>query len=311
MLAARAEEYLQEKGLGYSYPFQVLTPLLREGDVEFANLEGPVTTAGERATDKTFTFKMDPRAVDGIAGAGFTLFSIANNHIMDYGPTGLRNTIHALRSRGMAFAGAGMTITEARAPAIVRVKGLRIALQAYSATFPETFYAGEARPGTAFPHEEYLEEDIPRDRRSADLVIASFHWGQELMEEPKDYQRELAHRAVDLGAGIVLGHHPHVLQGIEVYHGGIIFYSLGNFVFGSYSGKVAESAVVRVTVSHAGLPLTAEVIPIDVYNKEVVLQPRPLTGDRAREALERLRGASEPLGTALRIAGDRGTVSVE
>lgn len=307
MLAGRAEEYLKEKALPCSYPFDALRPILGQGDIGFANLEGPVTLGGERVTDKTFTFRMEPQALDGIVGAGFTLFSIANNHILDYGPTGLSDTIRNIETHGANHSGAGMTITEARAPAFIRVKGVRVALLAYSATFPESFYAGPGTPGTAFPMEEFLDEDVPRAKSSSDLVIVSFHWGQELMETPKDYQRDLAHRAVDLGANIVFGHHPHVVQSIEVYHGGIIFYSLGNFAFGSYSEKVKDSIIARVFVT-PGTRITAEVIPINVHNTEVLFQPRPLTGDRAHAVLEHLQRISQPLGTEILIVDGRGKI---
>lgn len=309
MLAARAEEYLQEKELDYSYPFDKVMPILREGDVGVGNLEGPVTLEGERVTDKTFTFKMKPEALDGIAGAGFSLVTIANNHILDFGAEGLRNTIGALANHGMFFAGAGMTMTEARAPAILTVRGVRIKMLAYSVTFPESFYAGAARPGTAYPYDEILDQDVPAAGGSSDLLIVSFHWGQELMEGPKDYQRDLAHKAIDRGAKLVLGHHPHVVQGIESYHGGLIFYSLGNFVFGSYSEKVRDSIIARVFFS-SGQPITAEVVPIDVYNTEVLFQPTPLIGERAHKVLEHLRELSGLLGTVITIQDDRGAIII-
>lgn len=310
MLANRVEEFVKEKGLDYTYPFALLKSTLMEGDMGFANLEGPVTLEGERVTDKTFTFKMAPESLDGIIGAGFTLFSIANNHILDFGETGLRNTLQFLTAKGAYFAGAGMTITEARAPAVINVRGLRIGLLAFSATFPESFYAGEIKAGTAFPNEEYLEQDIPKAAAITDLLIVSFHWGQELMESPKDYQIELAHKAIDLGAKLVLGHHPHVPQGIEAYHGGLVFYSLGNFVFGSYSERVKESIVARVFFS-PGAPITAEVIPIDVLNRKVLFQPRPLTGRKARSVLEHLQEISGPFGTEILLRDDRGTILIE
>ena len=309
MLGARVEEFVKEKGVDYSYPFVLLKSIFRDSDIGFANLEGPVTLEGERVKDKTFTFKMASESLDGIVGAGFTLLSIANNHILDFGETGLRNTLQSLRAHGASSAGAGMTITEARAPTIIVVRGVRVGLLAYSATFPESFYAGETKAGTAFPHEEYLEQDIPKAAAITDLLIASFHWGQELMESPKDYQRDLAHKAIDLGAKLVLGHHPHVPQGIEAYHGGLIFYSLGNFVFGSYSERVKGSIIARVFFS-PGTPITAEVIPINVYNKEVLFQPIPFTGKRSQEALEHLQEISKPLVTEIYIQEDRGVIFI-
>ncbi len=181
--------------------------------------------------------------------AGFNVLSMANNHMLDYGADGLLETIHHLDSLGINHSGAGDSLSSARREAIVTCNGSKIAFLSYSLTFPKEFYADKDRAGTAPGFRPTLEEDISRARASADYVVVSFHWGQELAVMPKKYQVTAARLAVDAGADIVIGHHPHVLQGIEHYKNALIFYSLGNFAFGSLSKSCDRSIIVRITLT--------------------------------------------------------------
>lgn len=291
---------------GYDYPFKRVGDLIRGADVAFANLEGPLTDRGT-AQVKEYVFRSPPQYVaPALARAGFDVVSLANNHSMDYGVEGLRDTIDALTRAGIRHAGAGVNLAAARTPAIVDARGTRVAVLAYSLTFPEEFWAGDARPGTAFGHEAQVRADVAAARRRASVVLVSFHWGREGESEPRDYQRRLGHAAIDAGAAAVLGHHPHVLQGVEQYHGGVILYSLGNFVFGSYNPDAARS-VVAVLRLHAGRVRSVALYPIDVLNTEVVFQPHRLTGAAAGEVVARLQRLSRALGTTV---DDRAGVAV-
>ncbi len=129
-------------------------------------------------------------------------------------------------------------------------------------------------------------------------MVVSFHWGSELMTTPKDYQRELARLAIDHGAQVVLGHHPHVLQGVEHYRGGIIYYSLGNFAFGSYSKNASTSALARVTLQD-GVVAAAEVLPLSVYNLEVAFRPQPLSRGANYTFAREFSGLCAPLSSRL------------
>jgi poly-gamma-glutamate synthesis protein (capsule biosynthesis protein) len=311
MLAGSAEPTFLSRG--YDHPFIAARGLLQEADLNIANLEGPITDGGALAAGKQYTFRMRPEAAETIRRAGFGLVSLANNHILDYGAEGLSDTLAHLGSQGVGFAGAGMSLAEARRPARITVKGVRIAFLAYSLTWPESFYASEATPGTAFGRMEYLEEDIPAAAREADLVIVSFHWGQELSPDPKPYQVHLAHRSVQLGADLVFGHHPHVLQGIEIYRGVPILYSLGNFAFGSYSANVRDGMIARLILKTGSKPAAGriEIIPLNVFNPEVDVQPRPLSGESARRVIGDLSERSAPFGTAIVMEGDRGAISLQ
>ncbi len=152
-----------------------------------------------------------------------------------------------------------------------------------------------------------MKSDIEKARPTADLVVVSFHWGAELMTAAKDYQIELGRKAIDWGADLVLGHHPHVLQELEVYQGRLIAYSLGNFVFGSESNRTNTSMILLLTFQGKSLA-RVEAVPLDVNNYRVKYRPRVLTGQAAREVLESVNAGSERFKTKLDIANDRGTL---
>jgi poly-gamma-glutamate capsule biosynthesis protein CapA/YwtB (metallophosphatase superfamily) len=283
---------------GYDYPFVYVGDVLRSADIAFANLEGPLTRRG-RPQAKQYTFRSPPEIVaPALARAGIDVVALANNHAMDYGVEGLVDTIDALRTAGIRYAGAGENSAAARRPAIVEAAGHRVAVLAYSLTFPEESWATATTPGTAFGHAEHVRADVAKARKQADIVLVSFHWGQEGSVELRPYQRELGRAAIDAGAAAVLGHHPHILQGVERYRDGVIFYSLGNFVFGSFSKTATRSAIAVMTFENGRLR-ELKMHPIDVNNVEVVFQPRLLTGQAADEVVRTLQNLSLPLGTTI------------
>jgi poly-gamma-glutamate synthesis protein (capsule biosynthesis protein) len=200
-------------------------------------------------------------------------------------------------------AGAGTSLAEARRQALVTVKGKRVAFLAYSLTYPAEFYAGEGSPGTARWVAAWVRDDIVRARGLSDYVVVSFHWGAELAGMPKPYQQSAAHAAIDAGADLVLGHHPHVLQGIERYRGKSILYSLGNFAFGSMSSSADRSMIARITLDAA--EQTVEVVPLNVLNREVRFRPAVLTGKRGNEVIARINLLSQPFNTRIVSSGGR------
>jgi len=305
MLGGRAEPFLSQ--MGAEYPFLDVQPALRMADIIVGNLEAPISTRGQAVENKKFTLRAGPIAAEALKKAGIRVVTLANNHSMDFGPLALQDTLTNLTENGILFSGAGMDLDDARAPAIIRIKGWTIAFLAYSLTFPLEFFASGGRPGTAPGYADYVKADIQKVRSRADIVVVSFHWGAELMTAAKDYQVELGHQAVDWGADLVLGHHPHVLQEIEVYKGRIIAYSLGNFVFGSESNRTNTSMILLLTFKGNTL-FRAEAVPLDVNNYRVKYQPRILRGKPGREVLESINAASARFKTRLDIAGDRGII---
>ena len=263
---------------GFDYPYRDVANIFHSADIAMANLEAPLTRQAEPVEDKSYTFKVDPEAAAGMQRAGLTILTLANNHIGDFGPDGVTDTIAALRPYGLRYVGAGANLQQARRPTALATKHGSVGFLAYSNTFPKSFYAKADRPGTAPGYAEFISKDVRRLREFVDYVVVSFHWGAELMTEPKDYQQRLARLAIDSGAQVVIGHHPHVLQGVELYNGGVIYYSLGNFAFGSYSRNAQLGGLARVTLADGGVQ-SAEILPLNVANHEVAFKPRPLVDD--------------------------------
>ncbi len=305
MLGHRTEPVLKKHGP--QYPFADVKPFLDKADIVVGNLESPISTRGNAVENKKFTLRAGPIAAEALTAAGIRVVALANNHSMDFGPLALQDTFEVLDKNEILYSGAGMDVEDARAPAILKIKGKTIAFLSYSLTFPLEFYASAKRPGTAPGYQEFVKADVEKIRPLADLVVVSFHWGAELMTAAKEYQVELGHQAIDWGADLVLGHHPHVLQEIEIYKGRLIAYSLGNFVFGSESNNTNSSIILLLTFQGKSL-VRAEAIPLDVNNYRVKYQPRVLKGKAAVEVLESLRTASERFDTEFEIESDVGKI---
>lgn len=305
MLGGTAEEIMLKNG--YDYPFKHTRHLLSNADIVIGNLEGPLTNReAPEISDKQYLFRSPPQDISpALQRAGFNAMNLANNHILDYGAIGMNDTIESLDKYGIASVGVGQNLGEARAGRIIRTAHGDVALLGYSLTFPESFWATDSRPGTAFAHRKQIVEDIQRLSQQADYVVVSFHWGREKTETLRPYQPRLAHAAIDAGADIVLGHHPHILQAIEKYKQGLIIYSLGNYVFGSYSQDARNSVVARITL-HDGNYHSAELTPINVLNTQVVFQPRPLKDEAAADVIRHINQLSASNNTQLTLYKHKG-----
>ncbi|MFH1529356.1 MAG: CapA family protein [Pseudomonadota bacterium] len=218
---------------GKRVPFEKMTTqiaALIDGDINFCNLETVVTDRNDLPTaEKEYNFRTHPNGVKLLLKVGFNLMSIANNHVRDYGAEGIEETQKWLKKLGrkgrLHFAGAGKDIDEAATVAIFEVKGVRIAFAAVSIGTQAT----SKRAGVVSTHKPDAALKALKGA-NADIRILSMHAGKERELEPVGYQKNLARRAVkDFGVDLVIGHHPHVVQGIERYGEGLIFYSLGNF----------------------------------------------------------------------------------
>lgn len=241
--------------------FDHVADLLGDVDVAFGNLEGVYATDWHRAPSAGVPLVADPALVPHLGEAGFTVLSLANNHSVDGGFDALLATRESVRGLGIATAGAGTDIADARRPAVLETRHGRVAVLAYASVFPHGYEARPGWPGLApvrasthyepwetnewnpgllprtvtVPHpgdERALREDIAAARRVADVVLTSFHWGD--FTRPyvlTDHERRTARTAIDAGADAVLGHHHHLLRGVEYYRGRPIVYGLGHFVF--------------------------------------------------------------------------------
>ena len=283
--------------------FAGVSEYLSDAHVTFVNLESPLSDKGTRNTEKDVTFRGRPSLVRGFTSAGVDVVSLANNHALDWGSGALLDTIDRLSTAGVAVAGAGRDLDAARAPAVLDTAAGTVAVLAFSDILPAGFSAGAERTGVnpVRPDRQRLLDDIAAASDRADYVLVSFHWGVEYEGYAGDAQRALAHDAIDAGADLVIGHHPHVLQGLEVYRDRLIAYSLGDFVFDHYSRATGEAIVLRVSMPAEGPPAVT-VVPVYLADPHGI--PRPVHGDEAGAILDRLAGFSERLGLALTRDGD-------
>ena len=214
---------------GPAYPFERVAALLAGSDLLIGNLEGTFTDRGE-PLDKVFTFRAPPALAETLRAAGFDAVSLSNNHALDFGPVGLRDTLDALDAVDVAHFGAGLDRREAAAALILEVNGAFVALLGFSAVGSSEFAEG-GRPGVARAETGAVSSAVAAITSAVDFVVVVFHFGTEYEATPTEQQRELAAAAVDAGAALVIGHHAHTLQPWERRGDSLILYGLGNFVF--------------------------------------------------------------------------------
>lgn len=286
-----------------AWGFAKVRSLTTKADLFVVNLECPFTDRGEKIA-KNFNFRARPELVAALIAGGVDVASLANNHMIDYGPEGLFDTVSALDTHGIVHFGAGRTLADARTPAIVEKNGVKLAFLGYfflgdRNIEPAAVIATEGQPGVAGHFSDtaalkkMLEADIRAAKQKADHVIPFFHWGRESKGQPEPYQIEVAHHAIESGASAVLGSHPHVLQGMEVYKGAPIIYSLGNFVFGgNWDPKDKRTALVELKLDKSAVK-AVKVIPAysDAY-PAVPVQPYLAEGEKADAVLRHLANLS-------------------
>ncbi len=232
-------------------------PWFIRADINMINLEHPITKYGE-AEEKEFPFKMHPRYLTLLQKGNINLVNAANNHIYDYGVAGIDDTMEYLDSVNIAYVGIGKSLQEAREPVIFIIKGKRLGFLGYFGGAGQ-FAATDTSAGLAPRFHLLILSDIRKLRSKVDYLIASFHWGIENEHYPEEWQMKLGRASIDAGADLVVGHHPHVLQGIERYKNGVIAYSLGNFIFGGHRRPVYDTIVLQALFGE-----TMEVRPLPV-----------------------------------------------
>ncbi len=227
---------------GYRSILAKVRDLTRSADIAFANLECPLSDQGPHSPSKYLLFRAPPETAQVLVDGGFDIVSLANNHTLNAGKTGVENTIDTLEKYGVAYCGCRRPDEKADAwkPTYFAVNDYVLGFMAYTdLTFEHGSYA-------KIENYDELAEQLAGAKAHCDLLFVSVHWGDEYDNTPNDRQRKLAHYLVDNGADVVLGHHPHTLQGVEVYNGCPILYSMGNFVFDQREGERMESAIFHL-----------------------------------------------------------------
>lgn len=289
---------------GVEYPFQHVADILSSADIAFGNLECPLSEKGTKVI-KPYVFQAKPRSVECLVKAGLDIVSLANNHTMDCGRTGLVETMETLQRAGICWCGAGNTREQAEAATVLEVKGIKVAFVGFCDFLPEGSFLRDDKPTIALASEERVRKAVAAARKKADVVVASFHWGVEFTSRPSERQMKLAHIAAKAGAHLVLGHHPHVLQGFEIIshpsspipHPALVAYSLGNFVFDQrrYGQMTSNTVILRCTLNRRGV-VRAEVVPIKIEE----CRPRPATEAEGETILTRLAMLSGELNTPMK-----------
>jgi poly-gamma-glutamate capsule biosynthesis protein CapA/YwtB (metallophosphatase superfamily) len=243
--------------------FDKVLPHFRASDVNFANLEGPLSSVGKPQPGRSAALRGYPSIVEVLKKARFDFVSLANNHSLDYGWEALADTMAILKKNGIGFSGAGKDIAAARKPALVKKKGMTIGLLSYACNVnvPLGFQAAEGKSGLApirispffWPDHinrqdiEAMRLDIETWRAKVDFLAVSVHWGvsEGGTHTVALHQQSIGRQAIEAGADLVLGHHPHAIQGIEIYKDKPICYSLGHFSFAFFT---AEEGFPRETM---------------------------------------------------------------
>lgn len=262
----------------FNYPFEKTVDFLKSADAVFINLESPLVP-NCKTTLEGMVFCGDPRDVQGLVYAGVTVVNIANNHAGNYGIEGVNSTINLLKQNGINVTGNDSQ------SAIIIIKGKKIGFLGYNDI-------GHKELGIAWADIPQFQQDISNLKKQVDFVIVTFHWGIEYTGTPNSTQIQLAHAAVDAGADLIVGNHPHWVQGVEEYKGKVITYAHGNYVFDQmWSQETREGILGKYTFNNKGL-IKVEFVPVIIDNYS---QPRFAMEAEANKILARMKDASQGL----------------
>ncbi|MCK5490501.1 MAG: CapA family protein [Candidatus Pacebacteria bacterium] len=269
----------------YRYPFLKTADITKNADIVFGNLETVIVT-GRRIQDNEMVFKTDPKAAEGLNFAGFNVLSLANNHIMNFGKDDLESTIKILDENNISHIGAGVGNDEIYKYVVKEVNETKFAFLAF------TYNSDQRKTGTgdvygvANMDVEKMKVAVQEASKVADIVIVSMHAGIEYQISPSLFQENFSRNAIDAGADLVIGHHPHVVQTVEVYQDKYIIYSLGNFVFDQmWSNETRLGAIAEIIFQDKKI-ISLKFIPVKSYDYS---QPIAIEGAEAEKILGRLR----------------------
>lgn len=273
---------LKKQGGNYSYFFKNVSSIFVSDDITTVNLETTLTNANSKA-QKEFAFKADPEYAKALTLGSIEAVNISNNHIYDYGSQGFSDTIATLNKNNIGCFGEGHTF-------IKEVKGVKFGFLGYRGFYYDNAFLKK------------LKSDIVDLKSKGCTVIINFHWGEENSYHPNSTQKYLAHYAIDSGADLIIGHHPHVIQGIEKYNGRFICYSLGNFCFGGNTNPYDKDTFIfqdrlkfqdRKLISQEIRVIPCSISSVDYINDYC---PTPMNGSKKDALLKKLNGLSKNAG---------------
>lgn len=279
----------------YSYPFAKVKTVFDQSDISIGNWEGVASTnLDPKRTGKKYFILGPPDFARCLTGV-IDLVTLANNHSLDYGRNALINTKKILQEAGIHTIGAGSDMIQARKPVIIEKQGVKVAFLGYT---PFGGFASSNKAGVAGSHslkemKRMVQTDITSIQRKVDYIVVSYHWGEEYKEQPNTYQTHLGRATIDAGAHVVIGHHPHCVQGIEKYNNGLIFYSLGNFIFGANTGGQKKSFIAKIILKGNKIQ-RYELFPVYIFPPVTGYQPRLLKGKEKEEYLKYIQSLTPP-----------------
>ncbi|MFC8561252.1 CapA family protein [Peribacillus frigoritolerans] len=297
VMMGRYVEEVTEKH-GYEYLFRYMKPYFTNSDYVSGNYEHTALkeeVSNYKGADTPIRLNSNTSGVEAVKDAGFSVVSLANNHMMDYEEQGLLDTIDEFKSADMHYVGVGSNTAEAKNSIdYADVNGVRVATLGFTDVYGKDAVSKSNKAGLLNSNPDLLFEMIGKARDAkqgnADLVVVNMHWGQEYSTSTTDRQKDLAKAIIDAGADIIIGHHPHVLQSFDVYKDGIIFYSLGNFIFDQGWTRTKDSAMVQYHLANDG-KATIDVVPLQIEEAT----PRPATSsiDKSRVYRQLTKETSE------------------
>ena len=314
---------------GNAYVFESVKPIIELADLAFGNMESPLATTPRVA--RGYDLRAEPDYAGAISYAGFDIVSLANNHATDNGRDGLLQSMQTLTDLGIEWTGAGETLADARTARVLTVEGLRIGYLAYDGT-RASFLATTEQSGCAWLEPDWVVEDVRRAREVVDLLIVSFHWGEEYQSLPNALQKSIASRVASAGADIIVGHHPHVVQPVDWVWGEgrerptLVAYSLGNFLFDQwFSDETMQSVILLCTAGPNGVeafglhPVQSvdgrTIVADDVNSRAVLSRLLPATSGRGWQVVEPAHAGLDPavwqLAPTPAVSSQRGTVDFD
>lgn len=275
-------------------PFsEEIKSIVRGADIALYNNEMTLGFRGE-PEDKIAHFRCPPETLALVTNAGFDAASVANNHALDFGVVSLLDTLSNLDRYGILHSGGGTNVVHATEPVPFDLNGIRIALLCFGYMNPSNLIATGSRPGVAPLDLRIITNRIASAKLSNDFVVVSIHWGREYYDLPSADQIRFGQTMIDAGCGLIIGHHPHILQGIENYRGGTIFYSMGNFCFPQTDNThlrdtlIGRATIVMVTAPGMQPIVTASCEVAPVYRNATNYAPELRFGEAGQTIIDKV-----------------------
>lgn len=287
---------------GVDYPWEHVKDYFQRDNITIGNLETSITNRGTIWPDKQYNFRSDPKNLRAMKEAGIEVINLGNNHTLDYGYDGFLDTLKHLDNNNIKRVGGGKTREEAMEGIVIEEGGTKVGVLGFSRVVPTVdWYATAKRPGIVGAYDVHVDsilERVSQMKEEVDILILSIHWGVELSEIPRQEEILLAKKLIDGGVDIVMGHHPHVLQGIEIYKGKPIFYSLGNFVFGAKNELTGNTIIAQVNLLDSEVD-NVKIIPCKIISG----RPIPLGCDERLNKIQYLNEISKEFNTNITSDG--------